>query len=216
MLAFLGDIHGVPNALTWALDKVKKINPEVTAIIQVGDFGFYPNTLQYFKHINPYIPVFAIDGNHEYYPLLEGITEVTEIVPNIFYVPRGTVMELDGRKIGFCGGASSVDRQIRLKRGLSWYPEEVVTRDDIAKFVGVEKVDILVTHTPPQSIIDKHFSKQNLLNFGLSESWIDPSAVLIEHLWNRFNRPELICGHMHRSIRDKNVTVLNINELCYR
>jgi predicted phosphodiesterase len=214
MLAFLGDIHGNVGPLVKALDLLKT-KPEVTALIQVGDFGFYPNTIERFRFLKSHIPIYAIDGNHEHFPMLVNKTEITEMVPNVFYVPRGTVMELDGRKIGFIGGAASVDKDIRLRQRMAWYPEEVVTEADIKKFDGVDQLDILVTHTPPQSIILRNFDQNNLLWFGLPPTWIDPSAVLLEKLWLRLCSPKLYAGHMHKSVIDGNVRILDIGELCY-
>lgn len=212
MILFLGDIHGSVRHLCWAVDTAKT-NPEVTAIIQVGDFGFYPQILSYLQEVKPHIPVYAIDGNHEHFPMISHLTEVTEMAPNIFYVPRGTVMEIDGRKIGFIGGAGSVDKQYRLKRKLSWFPEEEVTEDDIKKFDGINKLDILVTHTPPHRTVQRNFSPLNLLQFDLPVTWTDPSAKRIGKLWERLGRPKLICGHMHKSVSDENVLILDINQI---
>lgn len=219
MIAVLGDIHGSNNTLIHVLDEVKAFNDNVlneskiTRVIQVGDFGWYPDRIKYFEHINPEIPVEFIDGNHEDFRLLEGITEVTEMVPNIFYVPRGTVKEVDGRIIGYCGGAASVDKAVRLKNNWSWFPEEEITADDVRKFDGVDHVDLLITHTAPQFVIEKRFDAMNLFMWGLPTSWRDPSSVFVEELWKKFNKPQLICGHMHKSVCEGNIRILNINEL---
>lgn len=216
MLAFLGDIHGTVYSLSHALNKLKIQHPEVTALIQVGDFGWYKSRVEGFKKVEPHIPVYWIDGNHEHFPLLHGLTEVTEVAPNIFYVPRGTVLELDGRRIAFCGGAASVDKEYRIRGGLSWFADELITAEDVAKFDGVENIDIFVTHTPPQCTVDAHFDPQDLVKyFGLTLEWSDPSAQYVEDLWNRWDKPTLLCGHMHRSVVDQmgKVRILNIDEL---
>lgn len=216
MLAFLGDIHGNIEALRFALNKLKLNHPQVKALIQVGDFGWYRSLIKGFKTVEPHIPVYWIDGNHEHFPLFKHLDTVTEVAPNIFYVPRGTVLELDGRRIAFCGGAASVDKEYRIRGGLSWFEDELITAADVAKFDGVENIDIFVTHTPPQVTIDAHFDPMDLVRyFGLTLEWRDPSAQYINDLWERFGKPTLICGHMHRSIRDQmgQVRILNIDEL---
>jgi Icc-related predicted phosphoesterase len=216
MLAFLGDIHGNIEALRWKLNFLKEKFPEVTALIQVGDFGWYRSRIEGFKSINPHIPVYWIDGNHEHFPIIRDLHEVTEVAPNIFYVPRGTVLELDGRKIGFMGGAASVDKEYRLRSGMSWFEDELITDADVAKMDGVDTVDIFVTHTPPQCTIDAHFDPMDLVRyFGLTLEWRDPSAQYVNNLWERFGKPTLICGHMHRSVVDQmgKVRILNIDEL---
>lgn len=213
-LAILGDIHGSIKALVHAYDVISKRN-DVVAIIQVGDFGFYPKVVQQLQYIRPEIPIYAIKGNHEHHPMLEGLNGVTEMAPNIFYVPNGTVMELDGRKIGFLGGASSVDKKMRIDFRMDWFPEEVITIDDVKKFDDVDSVDILITHTPPHRTIIKHFDPLNLLYWGLPVGWVDPSAVFVEQVWGKLGSPKLFSGHMHKSVVDGNVTILDINEIKY-
>lgn len=211
MLAFLGDIHGSTDQLIYAIDKIK--DSEVKALIQVGDFGYFPDRFKAFSIIHPEIPVYFIDGNHEHFPSLEKFTDVTEVFNNIFYVPRGTVLELDNRKLAFCGGAASVDKQIRLRQNMAWYPEEEITDEQLSRLDDVDEVDILVTHTPPNCIINYYFPQSGLVNWGLPVTWVDPSAVKIEKLWRRLRMPKLICGHFHRSILHDTIRILDINEI---
>lgn len=215
-LAFLGDIHGETALLRRTLRDIEQYHPEVTALIQVGDFGWYSSTRRDFASVEPHIPVYWIDGNHEEFPLIWDITTPTEVLSNITYVPRGTVMELGGRKIGFMGGAASVDKNIRLIRNMEWYESEVITPEDVAKMDGIDTVDIFVTHTPPQITIDERMDNSELTRyFGLPNDWRDPSAQYVNDLWERFGKPFLVCGHMHRTLTDQDgkVRILNIGEL---
>ena len=139
-------------------------------------------------------------------------TEVTEVAPNLFYVPRGTVMDVGGIKIGFLGGAASVDKMYRLRQNMHWSEDELITDEDIAKFDDVKSVDMLITHCPPQSVIQEHFDPRMLMYFGLTPQWRDPSADKVEALWERLGKPPLVCGHMHKSVTDGNVRILDINE----
>jgi predicted phosphodiesterase len=209
----VGDIHGDSRFLAQVADTIPERHPEVTAIIQVGDFGFYPGLIDDFQRVNSTVPIYAIDGNHEHFPMLTGITEVTEMFPNIFYVPRGTVLEIDGGRVAFCGGAASVDKDIRLRQKMSWFAEEQIQDSDIEKLDDVDSVDLLITHCPPQSVIQKNFDPRMLAMFGLPSSWRDPSADKIETLWERLGYPTLLCGHMHRSVQDRSCRILDINEV---
>ena len=210
-VVLLGDIHGITKVLG-AVDKMQSASGStVVAGIQVGDLGWYKDTNPLFHTLDLKLPWYWIDGNHEDFSLLK-YTKVTEVAPNLFYVPRGTVMEVGGIKIGFLGGAASVDKQTRLRLGWHWSEDELITDEDIAKFDGVESVDMLITHCPPQSTIQKHFDSRMLMYFGLSPDWRDPSADKVEALWKRLGEPPLVCGHMHRSITDGNVRILDINE----
>lgn len=211
MIAFLGDIHGSANALQRAINAA--VERGATALIQVGDFGWYQNTVGNFKRVDYKIPVYWIDGNHEDHALIE---QGVDINPNCIYMPRGTVAEIAGKKIGFLGGAASVDKEIRLRQGVHWSDKELIEEADIAKFDEIDYLDFLVTHTPPQSTIDKHFDPKTLLWFGLNpKTWFDPSARHVENLWNRLGNPKLICGHMHRAVTDRTVRILNIEDLIF-
>lgn len=210
-VVLLGDIHGVTKVLE-AVDRFASTDPKIVAGIQVGDLGWYEQTVPLFHSLNLKLPWYWIDGNHEDFSLFRKYEVVTEVAPNLFYVPRGTVMEVGGMKIGFLGGASSVDKQARLRLGWHWSADENITDEDIAKFDGVDSVDLLITHCPPQSIIQKHFDPMKLIYFGLSPLWRDPSADKVEALWERLGKPNLVCGHMHEPVTDGNVRILDINE----
>jgi predicted phosphodiesterase len=220
MLAILGDIHGNFKRLPFLV--AEAVEKGASAVIQVGDFGVHRDTVPKLKAMNLAIPLYFIDGNHEDFRIIaEWSKDIpTEVAPNAFYVPRGCVLELDGRKIGFCGGAASVDKEYRVKNdlyhgGKSWFAEEEVLDSDIAKFDSVDSLDILITHVAPQIIIKRNMDPMNLLFFGLPISWVDPSAEHIQRVWERLGRPLSISGHLHQRIRDMNCMVLDIDELIY-
>lgn len=213
MIVFLGDVHGF-------FDRVADVSHlyegNATAIVQVGDFGYYPQTLSRLAQYHFPTPIYWIDGNHEYYPLITPLwdkTEPVKVLPNVYYVPRGCVVELDGVRIGCLGGAASVDKAYR-KAYADWWPEEVTRPIDGERLLQHGPVDLLVTHAPPQFIVDKHFNPADLeRHWGLSRNWRDPSAAIVEDVWNQLGQPPLICGHMHRSVVDGVVRILDINEV---
>lgn len=212
MLGILGDVH-----CNWAVINMlseMKFAQKIDAVIQVGDFGFYPDALDMHWKKPPF-PVYAIDGNHEHFPMLRGIDRVTEIKPNLFFVPRGTILELAGYRIGLCGGGESVDKAWR-RENYDWFADERVTHEQIERLYG-SNIDFLVTHVPPRSLIDKAFPPINLESWGLPHGWVDVSAVTIEYLWNQLNQPPMFCGHMHHSVDGSKygmkVRILNIDEI---
>lgn len=217
MLAIVGDIHGD----FWTFhDIVKQIHeerPEVTAVIQVGDFGYFPDNIRILEQCTFDLPVYWIDGNHEYFELFIHNTVPIEIHTNCFYVPRGTVLNLDGKTIAFMGGAGSIDKKIRLQYKWHWSELENITDEQFHRLDSVECVDLLITHSPPQSVVTRNFdnSPRALHYFGAPGDWFDPNAHLIESLWSRLNYPPMYCGHMHRSIVDRKCRILNIEEVVY-
>lgn len=215
-IAFVGDIHGF-------VEHLEKVNQQlfdegiVEVMIQVGDLGIYPNIMPVLKQMEFPLPIYFIDGNHEAFNLLFGMidkdNDVTEIVPNLFYVKRGSILTLADKKIAFIGGAASVDKAWRTS-GYDWFPEEIPTDEDFAKLNGVTDIDYFVSHTAPQSIIERNFPAENLVRYwNLPRSWKDSTAVRLEETWKNMGRPEMFCGHMHCHIEDSGCTILNINEV---
>lgn len=209
MLAFLGDVHNMPHLLRKATELAEEQG--ASALIQVGDLGFGPSEFRHFEKRPLSLPVYFIDGNHEEFELLQH-SQPTELAPRLWYMPRGTVVQMDGKLIGFLGGAGSIDKDFRIRSGWRWDPREQITPNDVARFDQVGRVDILVTHTPPHSVIERNFDPLGKVQFGVSVDWTDPSAQKVELVWLKLGYPQLICGHMHRSVTDGRCTILNEGE----
>lgn len=215
MIYFLGDIHGDLSKL----NRMKSVVSPNDTIIQVGDFGFYPNDMKMaWKFFEEYpCRILAIDGNHENFDYLSQFSKdkPTNIVGNLWYVPRGMVLEIENLLIGFLGGANSIDKAYCVK-GLSWFPNEEVTQEDINKLivnVGDRKLDVLVTHAPPAYIIPYNFPPLKLRDWGLPPDWSDNSAKMVEVAYKALKPKKLICGHMHKQVLYDNIRILDINEV---
>jgi predicted phosphodiesterase len=200
MIAFIGDVHRDFDRLARL---VADLPSDVEVAIQVGDLGLHSDDLSPSGRGVPSLsrPVYYITGNHDHEPSYRGIVRPTEMAPNLVFVPRGTVLELDGRRIAFLGGGSSViDRDVR-RDGVDWWPEEQVTMADVARLEKVRAVDFLVSHTPPPFVYHM---------FGFDP---DPSALAVGMAWQILGRPLVICGHMHKSQEIGRVRVLGQLEL---
>jgi predicted phosphodiesterase len=208
MIIFMGDLHGDYTKLQ-ALNVVLDVRDTV---IQVGDFGFYDRSLLYWKPLK--FPVYAIDGNHENFNLLRGITTTKEIRDGLYYVPRGTVLEIEGVRIGCMGGGASIDKAYR-RVGVDWFPDEVVTTEQVDQFIRANPsgVDVLVTHTPGSRTITGHFTPLNKRYWGLPDNWVDESAINIQRLVDTMPHEKHFCGHMHRSVIDGKTRILDIEEV---
>lgn len=183
MLAFVGDVHGKFREFRALFDS----NPELRqadAVVQLGDFGLFPDYQETFDP--PPVPVYWLDGNHEYFPDIRDIVEPTEIRENLIYVPRGSVLELGGLCVGFLGGGESIDRHHR-QEGVDWFPEETIRYADMMRFSANARVDVLATHTPPLHVMR-----------ALIGPYVeDPSARAVESVWEGLGRPLCVCGHLH-------------------
>lgn len=218
MIYFLGDLHGRFEALQ---DLAEKIGPD-DVVIQVGDFGFYPPQITGLR--NTIFPtgfpckLYAVDGNHEWFPFIAENVDgdnLWEFNPNMFYVPRGTVMEIQGKLIGFLGGACSVDVSWRKPYG-KWHKEEQITQEDFDKLiknVDGRELDVLVTHAAPPELIIANFAPLNHDYWGLPHDWVDHSSNLVAEAIDKLNPKKFVCGHMHKSVVYNNMRILDINEV---
>ena len=173
-ICFVGDVHG-------ERDRTEAVVAEAAAqgaqaIIQVGDFGIWPEM----RHSRPQTDGFEVDvaamlerhgveslcfvdGNHDWHPWLRALgrkhdaspagadeplaarTVPVESTGRVRWVPRGTVLELAGLRVLCCGGAPSIDPELRVL-GQSWWPEEQITDNDVTRACAAAPVDVLITH----------------------------------------------------------------------
>ncbi len=164
-ILIVGDMHGHLDIL-WGLANAAA-QQGIGAIIQVGDFGFYPRVLVAFQRMwrRFPIPVYAIDGNHEDHDWLSScfangtVAEVWAERLNLIYQPRGSVAMIGGARVGFLGGALHADRP---QEGVAvWTPGAEPTacnwtrpsdRQRAAAAWTTERCDLIVTHSCPGGI----------------------------------------------------------------
>ncbi|MCA8938566.1 MAG: metallophosphoesterase [Planctomycetes bacterium] len=147
-LAFIGDVHG-----RWARLGAILALPEVQsadAVLQVGDFGFWPQTMPRLKPEHISRPFFAIDGNHEHFPWLAQNKD--KLPHGITFLERASTLEVGPLTIGLLGGAASIDKAMR-KAGHDWFPEEEISR---AEFESIRPqmagLDLMVSHDAPNGL----------------------------------------------------------------
>lgn len=172
-----GDWHGNWPQAERVIRHAKETN--VDTIVHVGDFGIWSNDKPYLNRIQALlkqwdIQMYFIDGNHEDFPRLyakplneDGTRKVRD---NISHLPRGFRWEWDGISFLALGGAASIDKKFR-REGISWWPEELITDEDVAKSIEGGKVDVMFTHDSPESapnfIVDDAEGQANAMaHFG--------------------------------------------------
>jgi predicted MPP superfamily phosphohydrolase len=219
MILLLGDIHGDIGVLKYAIDGA--VRRGATALIQVGDFGLFPRDGMYegFRRVckASTLPIYFIDGNHDDCTRWSAYTDVTQIWHDapLFYVPRGTIMELDGKTLAFMGGAGSIDKEMRLQYGWHWDNKENISPEEVLRLLDNaqgKSIDAFITHCPPNSVIEEHFDPRNKLRFGVPLDWHDHNQDIIEHAWKALGYPMIYSGHMHRSVIGTMYRILDINE----
>lgn len=210
----VGDIHGHWGYLNTLINKY---HPDI--ILQVGDFGYWPrfhntdviceNPLK--KHQDPWnfygvkcqnTKVYFCPGNHEdHWELKKYNNKVTNIYDKVYYMPRGSSLTLpDGREVLFIGGADSIDKY-RRTIGYDWFPEEIISNRDIYGLPDM-KIDIVISHTCPQSFIPEINTKlgPDYINSG---KYFDPSIVALDRVLEQYKPSLWYFGHFHDSADGK-------------
>lgn len=209
----LGDTHGDVRYLFRALDKVLALAEYAdelnrpTEILQLGDWGFtwpghdrLPQVSEGLAERD--LNMTFIEGNHDNYDWLRaaGAYEAEEpvvVAQRVTYIPRGVVTDVGGFTVLGFGGGVSIDRHRRIP-GQSWWEEEYITRDDVARAIRNSigsGVEVLASHDAPPSaeLIEKLVSGRGYKIDALSVKSRDLMAELVQAV-----RPHTVVhGHYH-------------------
>ena len=209
MLYVTGDTHGdldFQKILDWT--EVTKPNKDKDYLIILGDFGYvwenkrddYEKEKLDFISCLPFTTLF-IDGNHENHSRLNAMRVVNfmggkahKVYDSIYHLMRGQVYNICNKSIFTFGGASSIDKHLRVE-GISWWKEEEFNyREANTAYDNLNKinweVDYVLTHSAPLSIRDKLFEGNNLYK---------PSATerLLEAILRNIKFKRWYFGHYH-------------------
>ena len=187
----IGDVHA-------RFHKIEEIinDKHPDAIIQLGDFGFWPLQTrmidEYSNIINSGIPIYWCDGNHEDHDRLNDLVSFygrvpIEIVDNCFYMPRGSTLILPNKMTAlFMGGASSIDKLYRTP-GYDWFTSETISNYDLDSLPN-KNIDIIFSHDAPSF-------------FNLSGLYIDNSCMynrnMLNIVFNKYNIKQWFFAHYH-------------------
>ncbi len=214
MIYITGDTHGEYDGFLNRIYQYQISKDDI--VIVCGDFGFVWDT-PYHRYFlakltaEPFTIAF-VDGNHEdfdllyTYPIIEwNGGKVHKISDNIYHLMRGQRFVIEGKSFFAMGGAYSVDKAMRVE-GRSWWEQELPSNEEykIAEETLKScdyKVDYVLTHTVPQSVI--HY-------LGCVPDMNDAELTgYFEWLYSELNFKKWFAGHFHvnRLVRD-NVQVL--------
>ncbi len=163
-----GDLHGDVVKLV-NLSAFSGLTKEDTLII-LGDFGVIWKDKEETRKMLEFIgeeldfKLAFIDGNHENFKLIKEMETLgfwndgcVGILPGgVLHLLRGEIYNINGKRVGVCGGANSVDKKWRVENE-SWWAEEEITDNDIKVFetnLGTnKKLDFMLSHTCPASMV---------------------------------------------------------------
>lgn len=152
--------------------------------------------------------VFCIHGNHEQrpseldcYQLVDycgGKAWVDPEFPRLIFAKDGESYDIENRNFFVIGGAYSVDKYYRLKRGWMWFENEQPS-EEIKKYVedNLERrnycVDVILTHTSPFDYRPTHLFLE-----CVDQSTVDSSTEeWLQSIENKLNYNEWLFGHYH-------------------
>lgn len=172
-MILIGDIHGNIKGLLHTL-RTRDISGET--LIQLGDFG--AGMVSYASIIglgevleDRHCRLLVVRGNHDDPSWFDGKKYYDR--RSVRFVPDNTVVEVEGKKVLFLGGAVSIDR-IARQVGRDWWPDEAFQfNPDVIRATG--KVDVVVSHTSPEGVFPLHFDP-------MVDSYIGEDPSLIEKL----------------------------------
>ncbi len=227
MIIVTGDLHRDYDIKK--LDEIASISNPPSIVLIAGDFGgiwnqiskeddriimLHQKDLDFIDSLSKYpFKIISCLGNHENYDVINQLPRVNayggkiiRLSDNVELLDRGYVYELEGYTFLSVGGAMSMDRRYRIEHK-SYWAEETITEADIIKAISSlkkvnNKVDFVLTHTCPSSVLEKELSlskKENhdyisKIKFALEN---DPSVKLLESLKQKISFSEWYFGHFH-------------------
>lgn len=191
LIGFIGDVHGNWADLHKAIDQLAIAGAE--RIVQVGDFGFWPGIIDSLK---TEVPVYWIDGNHEHFPYLYDIVNNNRLVPqeileNVFYIPRGTVLNWGNIVFGFIGGGFSIDHKLR-REGTDLFSAYERPKHSEVKPVIAHNAEFIVSHDAPSEAV--HYMPRGLLKNSIEDR---ESRYVMQTVLEHGKAKNWVHGHYH-------------------
>lgn len=154
----VGDLHGNTRWIQTLFPRMRRHDPSLRTILQLGDYGFDHSSLG--KHPVDYWAkqagierVLVTLGNHEEW---DRITHAQNAAPGrairvsdvVWLLPRPFRFRIAGRTVLSLGGASSVDKHLRTP-GRDWFDDELITQEMEHEAAAGGRADLLLTHEAP-------------------------------------------------------------------
>lgn len=154
----VGDLHGNARWIQSLLPAMRRFDPTIRTILQLGDYGFdHSNSgthpIDYWAKKTGIERVLVTLGNHEEWNHVapaqdEAPGEAIRVSEAVWLLPRPFRFKIAGRKVLSLGGASSVDKALRTA-GKDWFEDELITESMETAAISSGPADLLLTHEAP-------------------------------------------------------------------
>ena len=169
MIYFTGDTHGGYRSIIKFANRFHLLRTDVIVILGDAGYNYYggehdAEAKLHLSHVKP--TILCIHGNHEIRPTNiptyktrewnGGIVWYEEEYPNLLFAKDGEIYTLNGLNYLAIGGAYSVDKHLRIRRGVGWWEDEQPsdeTKRYVEEQIRAHKVDVILSHTCPRKYI---------------------------------------------------------------
>lgn len=205
----VGDLHGNARWLQTLLPAMRRVDPTVRTILQLGDYGFDhggqgTHPVDYWAKKVGIERVLVTLGNHEEW---NHITPAQEAVPGhairvsevVWLLPRPFRFTIADREVLSLGGASSVDKALRTP-GKDWFEDELVSEPMVAEAISGGPADLLLTHESPAHAVPEvqAILRENAHDYPLNALTLSAAQRERVQLISDAVKPRLhMHGHMH-------------------
>lgn len=200
----VGDTH-CDSAFIEKIGK-KVLEFDCDVIMQLGDFGWWPKFDKHFRKACSELglPIHFIAGNHDHHWDLNRIVadhhaigkdEFIEVSKNVFYAPTGLRWTWGEKDFLAVGGAWSIDKDSRTT-GIDWFPEEIISDEQVELASSQGKVDVIFSHdTPLRTDLSLEFSKRGDIFMPIGDTNLNRNQL--EKIVLATQPSRLYHGHWH-------------------
>lgn len=205
----VGDLHGNAGWVQTLLPAMRRFDPTMRTVLQLGDYGFdHPSVgthpVDYWARKAGIERVLVTLGNHERW---DKITPAQEASPGqairvsavVWLLPRPFRFTISGREVLSLGGASSVDKAFRTV-GRDWFEDELITDAMEHAAISAGSADVLLTHESPTHAAPavRAILATNPFGFPLEALGVSASQRERVQRVSDATQPEVhLHGHMH-------------------
>ncbi|MCM3696895.1 metallophosphoesterase family protein [Microbacterium oleivorans] len=203
----LGDVHGNTRWIQRAFPAMKRSDPDVRTVLQLGDWWQDTRPVDHWAKIAGIDRVLVTLGNHEPYGTLapflsENPGLAVRISRAVWILPRPFRFRVGGRSFLSLGGATSADIEWRTE-DVDWWPDEAITDAEVRDAISFGPVDVLLTHESPDATPVLEVRRVIEERSGASERGVAESTrssrLMVDRLVEAI-RPALhVHGHLHVS-----------------
>ncbi|MFE7065596.1 metallophosphoesterase [Microbacterium sp. NPDC057658] len=204
-VAVCGDWHG---NVGWARSIARvlpALAPDIATMLHLGDWWMEPAETDEIFADTGITRIYVTNGNHEPWGeitslLAEQPGAAVRVSDLVWLLPRPARLSVGSRRVLSLGGAASLDRMSRIE-GVTWWPDEAITDQDVAAAIAGGPADLMLTHESPagtpvrpvREVLRRNphgFPKDVLLESAASRA-------RVRRVWDAVHPELLVHGHLH-------------------